>query len=159
MGILVNLTWGDSWRRPKEGLGRVVDQVQAAGALRMPTGPDDPSVDIYIYVSGSVWQHQRDGFRLGTLSSRGRDWLRVMIYVPDDLAEEVASIACQRTGLTGLRRDRRNVWTGAEQDACRGQRDQPGARGQQVVVLIDGEFAARQPDSGPTGLGPPCSHH
>jgi hypothetical protein len=100
MGILVNLTWGDSWRRPKEGLGRVVDQVQAAGsALPKPTGADDPSVDIYIYVSGSVWQHQRDGFRLGTLSSRGRDWLRVMIYVPDDLAEEVASIAYFRETL------------------------------------------------------------
>jgi hypothetical protein len=100
MGILVNLTWGDSWRRSKEGLGRVVDQVQAASsALPKPAGHNDPSVDIYIYVPGNVWQHQRKGFRLGTLSSRGRNWLRVMIYVPDDLAEEIASIAYFRETL------------------------------------------------------------
>ena len=39
-----------------------------------------------------VWQNGREGFRLGTLSDRGRDWLRVMIYVPDELEEETASV-------------------------------------------------------------------
>ena len=77
----------------------MVDRVQAASStVPKPTGPDDPSVDIYIYVSGGVWQHQRGGFRLGTLSSRGRNWLRVMIYVPDELAEEIASIPRLRVG-------------------------------------------------------------
>jgi hypothetical protein len=49
--------------------------------MLVPAGAKDPSVDIYIYVSGSVWQHGSRGFRLGTLSARGRDWLRVMMYV------------------------------------------------------------------------------
>ena len=90
MGLLVNVVWGDSWRRPKEGLGRVVDSIQA-DPLPEPANADDPSVDVYIYVSGSVWQHDREGFKLGTLSARGRSWLRVMIYVPDDLTTEEAS--------------------------------------------------------------------
>jgi hypothetical protein len=78
----------------------VVDRVRAASStLPKPTGPDDPSVDIYIHVSGSVWQHQREGFRLGTLNSRGRNWLRVMIYVPDELAEEISSITYFRETL------------------------------------------------------------
>ena len=89
MGILTHLTWGDSWRRPKEGLGQVVDGIQRkSGELPKPVDANDPSVDIYIYVSGAVWQHDEEGFKLGTLSNRGRDWLRVMIYVPDDLADE-----------------------------------------------------------------------
>jgi len=89
MGLLVNVTWGDSWRRPKEGFGRVVERIQAASvALPKPTGPDDPSIDVYIYVPGAVWQHEKEGFRLGTLSARGRSWLRVMIYVPDQLRDE-----------------------------------------------------------------------
>lgn len=93
VGVLVYVVWGDAWRRPREGLGRVVDSVQQASlALPKPAGLDDPSVDIYIYVSGAVWQHGREGFRLGTLTSRGRDWLRVMIFVPDQLAEESAAI-------------------------------------------------------------------
>jgi hypothetical protein len=89
MGVVTHLAWGDSWRRPKEGLGRVVDGIQAKSAeLSKPTEADDPSVDISIYVSGAVWQHNADGFKLGTLSSRGRSWLRVMIYVPDNLKDE-----------------------------------------------------------------------
>jgi hypothetical protein len=89
MGVVTHLAWGDSWRRPKEGLGRVVDGIQAKSAeLPKPTEADDPSVDIYIYVSGAVWQHNADGFKLGKLSSRGRSWLRVMIYVPDNLKDE-----------------------------------------------------------------------
>ena len=89
MGLLTHLTWGDSWRRPKEGLGRVVDGIQARSKeLPKPVDADDPSVDIYIYVSGAVWQHEEEGFKLGNLSDRGRNWLRVMVYVPDDLAGE-----------------------------------------------------------------------
>lgn len=94
VGILVNLTWGDSWRRPKAGLGRVVDAIQQTSrGLPKPTGPDDPSVDIYIYVSGKVWQHDDSGFRLGTLSARGRNWLRVSIFVPDQITEESESVS------------------------------------------------------------------
>lgn len=94
MGLLLHLTWGDSWRRPKEGLGLVVDRIQAvSGQLPKPTGPDDPSVDIYIYVSGSVWQHGGEGFRLGTLSDAGRSWLRIQVFVPDNLCGEEESIA------------------------------------------------------------------
>lgn len=94
MGLLTHLTWGDSWRRPKEGLGRVVDGIQVKSReLPKPSDADDPSVDIYIYVSGSVWQHDDDGFKLGTLSPRGRSWLRVMIYVPDSLKDEEESKA------------------------------------------------------------------
>jgi hypothetical protein len=55
-----------------------------------------------IYVSGSVWQHGREGFRLGTLSDRGRDWLRVMIYVPDELEEETASVEYFRDTLNAV---------------------------------------------------------
>lgn len=92
MGLLTHLTWGDSWRRPKEGLGRVVDGIQVKSReLPKPSDADDPSVDIY--VSGSVWQHDDDGFKLGTLSPRGRSWLRVMIYVPDALKDEEESKA------------------------------------------------------------------
>lgn len=69
MGLLTHLTWGDSWRRPKEGLGRVVDGIQAKSKeLPKPMDADDPSVDIVIYVSGSLWQHDDDGFKLGTLT-------------------------------------------------------------------------------------------
>ncbi|MFC7490220.1 MULTISPECIES: hypothetical protein [unclassified Knoellia] len=86
MGLLVHLTWGDSWRRPKEGLGRVVDAIQKMSTnMPKPVDADDPSVDIYIYVSGAVWQHEDEGFKLGTLNARGRNWLRIMIYVPDHL--------------------------------------------------------------------------
>lgn len=89
MGLLTHLTWGDSWRRPKEGLGRVIDGIQSkSGEMPKPVDASDPSVDIYIYVSGAVWQHEEEGFKLGTLSDRGRNWLRVMVYVPDDLAAE-----------------------------------------------------------------------
>ena len=89
MGLVTHLTWGDSWRRPKEGLGRVVDGIQRkSGELPKPVDADDPSVDIYIYVSGALWQHEDEGFRLGTLSDRGRNWLRVMVYVPDELTGE-----------------------------------------------------------------------
>mgnify|MGYP007023468488 CR=1 FL=1 len=35
-----------------------------------------------------MWQHNADGFKLGTLSPRGRSSLRVMIYVPDNLKDE-----------------------------------------------------------------------
>ena len=80
MGLVTHLTWGDSWRRPKAGLGRVVDGISAKSKeLPKPMDADDPSVDIYIYVSGSVWQHDDDGFKLGALNPRGRSWLRVMI--------------------------------------------------------------------------------
>ncbi|MDU0315232.1 hypothetical protein RKE38_16150 [Phycicoccus sp. M110.8] len=55
MGLVTHLTWGDSWRRPKEGLGRVVDGIQRkSGELPKPVDADDPSVDIYIYVSGAL---------------------------------------------------------------------------------------------------------
>ncbi|GAB3881153.1 hypothetical protein [Terrabacter terrigena] len=92
MGLLTHLTWGDSWRRQKEGLGRVVDAIQAKSInMPKPIGPDDPSVDVYIYVSGAVWQHEDEGFKLGTLSARGRNWLRVMIYVPDHLTGQLES--------------------------------------------------------------------
>lgn len=92
VGVLTHVTWGDSWRRPKEGLGRVVDSIQARSAqLPKPSDADDPSVDIYVYVSGAVWQHGESGFRLGTLSTRGRSWLRVMIFVPDHLRDEAES--------------------------------------------------------------------
>jgi len=103
MGVLVHVTWGDAGRRPREDLGRVVDCVQHASlATPNPAGADDPSVDIYIYVSGAVWQHGREGFRLGTLTSRGRDWLRVMIYVPDELEEESAAIEYFRDTLDSV---------------------------------------------------------
>ena len=42
VSLIVNLTWGDSWRRPKEGLGRVVDEVADAAALiPKPKSPED----------------------------------------------------------------------------------------------------------------------
>jgi hypothetical protein len=103
MGLLVHVIWGDAWRRPREGLGRVVERVQRASlATPKPAGPEDPSVDIYIYVSGGVWQHGREGFRLGTLTTRGRDWLRVMIYVPDELEEESAAVDYFRDTLNSV---------------------------------------------------------
>jgi len=103
VGVLVHVRWGDAWRGPREGLGRVVDRVQHASlALPKPAGADDPSIDIYIYVSGAVWQHGGEGFRLGTLTSRGRDWLRVMIYVPDELDEESAAIEYFRDTLNSV---------------------------------------------------------
>jgi hypothetical protein len=93
MGVLVNVTWGDSWRRPKEGLGRVIDGIQALGGqLPKPMSPEDPSVEIDVYISGKVWQHDREGFKLGTLNDRGHNRLRVMIFVPDDLCRERESM-------------------------------------------------------------------
>jgi hypothetical protein len=41
----------------------------------------------------------RECFQLGTLTSRSRDWLRVMIYVPDELEEESAAIEYFRDTL------------------------------------------------------------
>jgi hypothetical protein len=103
VGVLVHVTWGDARRRPREDLGRVVDRVQRASlALPKPAGVDDPSVDIYIYVSGAVWQHGREGFRLGALTSRSRYWLRVMIYVPDELEKESAAIEYFRDTLNSV---------------------------------------------------------
>jgi hypothetical protein len=40
-----------------------------------------------------VWKQDRQGFRLGRLTDGGRDSLRVMIYVPDDLTEADDAIA------------------------------------------------------------------
>ena len=74
----------------------------ASLALPKPAGADDPSIDVYIYVSGAVCQHGREGFRLGTLTSRGRDWLRVMIYVPDELEEESAAVEYFRETLNSV---------------------------------------------------------
>lgn len=100
MGLEVNVTWGDSWRRPKEGLGRVVDQVQdAAPATRETWSPGDPAIDVYIYVSGKVWQHERSGVRLGTLSERGRNSLRVMIYVPDEITQADEAVTYFKAAL------------------------------------------------------------
>ena len=47
--------------------------------------PQYPALDLYVYVSGGVWQHERRGVKLGTLTERGRDSLRVMMYLPDEL--------------------------------------------------------------------------
>jgi hypothetical protein len=55
-----------------------------------------------IYVSGAVWQHGREGFRLGTLAAQGRKWLRVMIYVPDDLTGESATVEYFRDTLDSV---------------------------------------------------------
>jgi hypothetical protein len=67
----------------------VVKQVAlAAEATRHDWSEGDPMLDVYIYVSGNNWQHERSGIRLGTLSARGRDSLRVMLYVPDHLTSE-----------------------------------------------------------------------
>jgi hypothetical protein len=94
MALEVNVTWGDSWRRPKQGLADVVSKVQRRALdTRQSYVEDDPTLDLYIYVSGAVWQHNRQGFRLGTLTDGGRDSLRVMMYVPDDLTESDDAIA------------------------------------------------------------------
>lgn len=94
MALEVNVTWGDSWRRPKHGLSDVVSEVQGrAKNTRQDHVEGDPTLDLYIYVSGAVWKHDRQGFRLGTLTDGGRDSLRVMIYVPDDLIEADDAIA------------------------------------------------------------------
>lgn len=100
MALELNVTWGDSWRRPRAGLGAVVDRVQqAASATRVGAAEGDYALDIYIYVSGKVWQHQDEGIRLGTLSSRGRNSLRVMIFVPDELTEDHESVIYFREAL------------------------------------------------------------
>lgn len=44
----------------------------------------------------------RECFQLGTLTSRSRDWLRVMIYVPDELEEESAAIEYFRDTLNSV---------------------------------------------------------
>jgi len=94
MALEVNVTWGDSWRRPKQGLADVVSDVQRRALnTRQSYVEGDPTLDLYIYVSGAVWQHNRQGFRLGTLTDGGRDSLRVMMYVPDDLTESDDAIA------------------------------------------------------------------
>ena len=86
MALVLNVTWGDSWKRPKRGLADVVAELQSrAEVTRVEHAEGDPMVDLYVYVSGAVWKHEREGFRLGTLSDRGRYSLRVMIYVPDEI--------------------------------------------------------------------------
>jgi len=102
VALIVNVMWGESLRRPREGLGRVVDRVQAAAReLPLQESPDDGAVDIYICISGSVWQHDEKGFRLGNWSDRGRR-LQVMIYVPDELCEEAESIEYFRRTLDAV---------------------------------------------------------
>jgi hypothetical protein len=94
MALEVNVTWGDSWRGPKQGLADVVSEVQGrAENTRRTYVEGDPTLDLYIYVSGAVWRHDRQGFRLGRLTDGGRDSLRVMIYVPDDVTEADDAIA------------------------------------------------------------------
>lgn len=100
MGLEVNVTWGDSWTRPKEGLNRVLEELVAKGpATRENWCEGDPALDIYVYVSGAVWQHERQGVQLGTLSDRGRDSLRVMIYVPDEITDEPEAVEYFRDTL------------------------------------------------------------
>lgn len=49
---------------------------------------------------GAIWQHgEESSFRLGSLSHRGRAWLRVMIYVPDTVEGEEESVAFFRETL------------------------------------------------------------
>jgi hypothetical protein len=93
VGILLQEVWGNEARYGTP-LGTVIKRIRDASRfLPEPVDVDDPSVDVYLYFSGKHWRHERSGFKLGTLSSRGRSWLRVMIYVPDDLSEEAASVA------------------------------------------------------------------
>lgn len=94
MALEVNVTWGDSSRRPKQGLSYVVSEVQGrAKNTRQTHVEGDPTLDLYIYVSGAVWKHDRQGVRLGPLTDGGRESLRVMVYVPDDLSEADDAIA------------------------------------------------------------------
>jgi len=73
----------------KRGLMRAVSDIrERSELLPKPTSPDDPALDVYIYISGNNWRHERNGFKLGSLSERSRSWQRVMIYVPDELVDE-----------------------------------------------------------------------
>ena len=121
MALEVNVTWGDSWRQPKAGLGSVVDRVQHAAAnTRVGAGEGDYALDLYLYVSGKVWQHEDEGIRLGTLSVRGRNSLRVMIFVPDELTQEQESVVYFRevleeaARLVHARLSKKSGWPAAE---------------------------------------------
>ncbi|MER3389469.1 MAG: hypothetical protein RJQ01_05495 [Microcella sp.] len=91
MGVLVFVVRDVDLR--KEGVSNAADQIaQRSSLLPKPTGPDDPSLDVYIYIPGKTWQHEKSGYKLGSLSEKSRAWQRVMIYVPDELTDEDEAI-------------------------------------------------------------------
>ncbi len=91
MGVLVFVVKDVDLR--KRGVSNVAKQIaKRSSLLPKPTGPDDPSLDVYIYIPGRTWQHEKSGFKLGSLSEKSRAWQRVMIYVPDELTDEDEAI-------------------------------------------------------------------
>jgi hypothetical protein len=86
-------------------------RVLAQGARETRSGyqpGEDFLLDVYVYVSGDVWQHGQSGVRLGNAGRQSRSlWVR--IYVPDDVAsrdQAEAFLAGALSDAAGLVRDR-----------------------------------------------------
>ena len=59
MGVVLSSVWGGGLRG-KKGVGDVFKAVESRStAIPDPTGPEDPSVDLYFFFSGNLWQHER----------------------------------------------------------------------------------------------------
>jgi hypothetical protein len=117
MALEVNVTWGDSWGGLKQGLADVVSDIQVhAQNTRQTYVEGDPTLDLCIFVSGAVWKHDRQGFRLGRLTDGGRESLRVMIYVPDDLTGAEDAIAYFNDMLVEVANKVRDRLTGRRPD-------------------------------------------
>lgn len=87
MSLVLNFTHDGDFR--KKGLRLAVADVQERSSkLPKPTDFNDPTIEVDIFVSGNNWSHDKSGFKLGTLSERGREWQRVMVYVPVELLDE-----------------------------------------------------------------------
>ena len=69
---------------------------------------EDFLLDVYVYISGDVWQHNESGVQLGNVGRKTRSlWVR--IYVPDEVSgrdQAAAFLASALSADAGLVRDR-----------------------------------------------------
>jgi hypothetical protein len=110
----MNATFGGAGIYGKPEVRSVLQSLMAAAErsrVQYRAG-EDFLLDVYVYISGDVWQHGRSGIQLGNIGRKSRSlWVR--IYLPDEVttrdqaAEYLASALPAAAGLVRSRLQRR----------------------------------------------------
>ena len=110
MAIIISACFGGTGIFGKAEVKSVVRLLaQGSKKTRRAYRPgEDFLLDVYVYVSGDVWQHDQSGVRLGNVGRKSRSlWVR--ICVPDDVSgrdQAVAFLAGALAQAAGRARDR-----------------------------------------------------
>jgi hypothetical protein len=112
--LIMNATFGGAGIYGKPEVESVLRSLMAAAErsrVQYQAG-ENFLLDVYVYISGDVWQHGRSGIQLGNIGRKSRSlWVR--IYLPDEVttrdqaAEYLASALPAAAGLVHSRLRRR----------------------------------------------------